>query len=96
MDPKQQAQLFYKSLGAADALTCRLLARGAQIQRGRTASLQRQVDELKQNKAPNDQIARIEEEIARRTALATKFDTLDKVIDKAIQDRAKLDKDKFK
>jgi hypothetical protein len=96
MDPKKQAELFYKSLGAADALTCQLLARGAQVQRGRVASLQLQAAELQKNKAPNEQIAKVQAEIAKRKDLATKFDALDKVIDKAIEDRALLDKNKFK
>ncbi len=96
MDPKKQAELFYKSLGAADALSCKLLARGAQVQRGRIASLQLQVDELQKGKAPNEQIAKVEVEIAKRKELATKFDTLDKVIEKAIEERAQLDKKKFK
>ena len=96
MDPKKQAELFYKSLGAADALTCKLLARGAQVQRGRVASLQLQANELQQKKAPNEEIVKVAVEIAKRQELAAKFDTLDKVIDKAIQDRAALDQGKFK
>lgn len=96
MDPKQQALLFYKSLGAADALTCKLLARGAQVQRGRIDALNAQADTLKQKKAPAEQIATVEAEIAKRTALAKKFDTLDTVIEKALEERAKLDQKKFK
>jgi hypothetical protein len=96
MDPKKQAELFYKSLATVDAASCKLLARGARIQRGRVVALKRKIQELELKQAPATEIAKLQAEVARRTTLAGTFDALDVVIDKAIQQRAVLDKDKFK
>lgn len=95
MDPKQQARIFYDSLGAADALTCKLLERGAKIQRGRVASLERQITELKKQNALK-QVSALEAEVTKRKTLAEKFEALDVVIEQAIVKREGLDKDKFK
>lgn len=96
MDPKRQAEMFYRSLAASDAISCKLLARGARIQRGRVAALNRRIDTLKVQNAPQTEIEKLAVEAARRDALAEKFDTLDGVIDQAIKDRAALDVNKFK
>jgi hypothetical protein len=95
MDPKQQAVLFYKSLGAADERSRRLLVRSAQIQRGRAASLALQLDALKLQDDAKEQVAKLQAEIDRRKQLASNYDTLEKAIGKAILDRAELDKEKF-
>lgn len=96
MDPKKQAELFYKSLAATDAISCKLLARGARFQRGRVAALNRRIDDLLANNGPQAEIDRLAAEAKQRTKLSDTFDALDGVIDKAIEDRAVLDKDKFK
>lgn len=95
MSPEQQAKIFYESLSAADNLTCKLLARGARIQRGRVASLERQIADMKKQKLTK-QVPALEEEVAKRKALATKFDALDGIIAHAIVKREESDKEKFK
>ncbi len=95
MDPKQQAEIFYKSLAAVDAVSCAILARGARMQRGRVASLKRRISELEAKDAPKAEIVKLEAEAGRRTALAAKFDALDGVIDGAIKAREALDKEKI-
>ena len=96
MDPKQHAEMFYRSLAAADAVSCQLLARAARLQRGRVAALERQIKELQANNGTKEQLARLEAEAARRGQLAKTFDALDVVIDEAIEERATLDEKKFK
>jgi hypothetical protein len=88
--------MFYKSLAASDAVSCKLLARGARIQRGRVAALTRRITALQKQNAPQTEIEKLTVEAARRKTLAEKFDTLDGVIDQAIKDRALLDVNKFK
>lgn len=96
MDPKKQAEIFYKSLIAADHVSCGLLNRGANVQLGRVAALERKVAAMIEEKAPPEQIAKLQGEIAKRAALAQKYSELDKVVVQAIEERATLDKDKFK
>ena len=60
MDPKKQAELFYKSLATVDAASCKLLARGARIQRGRVAALKRKIKELELKQAPPTEIAALQ------------------------------------
>jgi hypothetical protein len=96
MDPKQQALLVYKSLGAADEFSRKLLVRAAQVQRGRVAALNLRLDELKKQQASKEEFAPVEAEIERRQSLADKYAKLDGVIAKAIKDRAELDEKKFK
>lgn len=95
MDPKQQAAMFYKSLAAADAFACKLLAQGARIQRGRVAALENRLAELQKNPSMQAEAAAVGAEINKRKELASQFDKLDGVITKALDERAALDKGKF-
>lgn len=95
MDPKKQAELFYKSLAASDAASCKLLARGARMQRGRVAALERRIAELEAKNAEKSEINKLKLESSTREKLANTYDALDEVIGTAIDDRAQLDKNKF-
>lgn len=96
MDPKKQAEIFYKSLIAADHVSCGLLHRSASVQLGRVTALERKLAALTQQNAPADQLAMVQAEIDKRTALAEKYIALDNVVVTAIEQRATLDKNKFK
>jgi hypothetical protein len=96
MDKTQQAVLFYKSLASADTFSCKLLARGARMQRGRVAELERKITDLKLKNAPTQETDQLQAEADKRQALATTFDELDTIIDGAIAERETLDEEKFK
>ena len=95
MDKKQQAVLVYQSLAAADAFSCELLARGARMQRGRAAVIQRRITDLQLQEAPKEMTDPLQAEVDKRKELATTFEALDTIIDGALAERKTLDQDKF-
>lgn len=85
MDLRHKIEAFYRSTGGP--ASHRAFSREVGIQRGRVASLRRKLLALQTRRAPAEQIARIEAEIAGRTALAERLLGLRDAIDAATPGR---------